>query len=113
MKRISLFIDGSNFFFLQKDCLRWFIDPKKLIGWAKQRGEVVDATYYASTDPTNDKQAAYLKALYHIGFAVEQKPIKLFTQEDGTEKHKANLDIEIVVDMFNTIDRYEIGRAHV
>ena len=107
MKRISIFVDGSNFFFLQKDCLRWFIDPKKLLNWIKERGEVVDATYYASTDPTNDKQAAYLKALYHIGFAVEQKPIKLFTQEDGTEKHKANLDIEIVVDMFNTIDRYD------
>ena len=107
MKRISIFVDGSNFFFLQKDCLRWFIDPKKLLNWIKERGEVVDATYYASTDPANDKQAAYLKALYHIGFAVEQKPIKLFTQEDGTEKHKANLDIEIVVDMFNTIDRYD------
>ena len=106
-KRISVFVDGSNFFYLQKDCLRWFIDPKKLLDWAGKRGEVVDATYYASTDPTNEKQIGYLKALYHMGYAVEQKPIKMFAQNDGTEKHKANLDIEIVLDMFNTIDRYD------
>lgn len=107
MKRISVFVDGSNFFYLQKDCLKWFIDPKKLLDWIGKRGTVVDATYYASTDPTNEKQAGYLKALYHMGYAVEQKPIKVFTQADGSEKHKANLDIEIVVDMFNTIDRYD------
>ena len=109
MKRISVFVDGSNFFYLQKDCLRWFIDPKKLLDWVGKRGEVVDATYYASTDPNNDKQAGYLKALYHMGYAVEQKPIKMFTQADGTEKYKGNLDIEIVVDMFNTIESYDLA----
>lgn len=107
MKRISVFVDGSNFFYLQKDCLKWFIDPKKILSWLSKRGQIVDATYYASTDPSNDKQAAYIKALYHMGFAVEQKAIKTYTQADGTEKHKANLDIEIVLDMFNTIDRYD------
>lgn len=107
MKRISVFVDGSNFFYLQKDCLKWFIDPKKLLQWAEKRGKIVDATYYASTDPSNDKQAGYLKALYHMGYAVEQKPIKMFTQSDGSERHKANLDIEIVLDMFNTIDSYD------
>ena len=107
MKRISVFLDGSNFFYLQKDCLRWFIDPKKLLDFIGKRGEIVDATYYASTDPNNEKQSGYLKALYHMGFAVEQKPIKLYTQSDGSEKHKANLDIEIVLDLFNTIDTYD------
>lgn len=106
-KKIAVFLDGSNFFYLQKDCLRWFIDPKRLLAWIAQRGEVVDATYYASVDPSNEKQASFLKALYHIGFAVEQKAIKTYTQCDGTEKHKANLDIEIVLDMFNTIEQYD------
>lgn len=107
MKKISVFVDGSNIFYLQKNCLKWFIDPKKLLAWVATRGQVVDATYYVSTDPTNDKQMAFLKALYHMGFSVEQKPIKTFSQGDGSEKHKANLDVEIVVDMFNTIDRYD------
>jgi uncharacterized LabA/DUF88 family protein len=42
-----------------------------------------------------------------MGFRVESKAIKTFTQSDGTEKHKANLDIEIVLDMFNTINNYD------
>lgn len=106
-KRIAVFVDGSNFFYLQKNQLGWFIDPKRLLDWLKKRGQIVDATYYASVDVSNDKQAAYLKALYHIGFAVEEKAIKTYTQADGTEKHKANMDIEIVLDMFNCIDRYD------
>ena len=107
MKRISVFVDGANFFYLQKDCLNWWIDPRKLLQWIGLRGEVVDATYYASVDENNASQAAYLKALYHMGFSVQQKSIKTFTQNDGTEKHKANLDIEIVLDMFNTVDNYD------
>lgn len=107
MKRISVFVDGSNFFYMQKDCLRWWIDPKRLLEWIGTRGEVVDASYYASVDPDNDRQASYLKALSYMGFSVEGKQIKSIMQADGTETHKANLDIEIVLDMFNTIDNYD------
>lgn len=107
MRRIAVFIDGSNFFYMQKDCLKWWIDPKKLLDWIGNRGEVVDATYYASTDPSNREQQSYLKALTHMGYRVEPKPIKAFPQADGTERFKANLDIEIVLDMFNTLDIYD------
>lgn len=107
MRRIAVFVDGSNFFYVQKDCLQWWIDPKKLLNWIGQQGKIVDATYYASIDPHNEGQANYVKALCHIGFRVESKIIKTFTQTNGSQKHKANLDIEIVLDMFNTIDSYD------
>lgn len=107
MRRIAVFVDGSNFFYLQKDCLRWWIDPKKLLNWIGKRGEVVDATYYASVDTSNEGQNNYMKALVHMGYRLESKAIKTYTQEDGSTKHKANLDIEIVVDLFNTIDNYD------
>ncbi len=108
MRRIAVFVDGSNFFYLQKDQLRWWIDPKKLLKWIGHRGgQVVDATYYASVDPTNEGQDKYIKALCHMGFRVESKIIKTYTQADGSTKHKANLDIEIVLDMFNTIENYD------
>ena len=106
-RRVAVFLDGSNFFYLQKDCLRWWIDPKKLLHWLNSRGEVVDATYYASIDPTNEGQNSYIKALCHMGFRVESKVIKTFTHDDGSQRHKANLDIEIVLDMFNTIENYD------
>lgn len=98
MKRISVFVDGANFFYLQRDCLKWWIDPSKLLDWIGQRGVVVDATYYASVDEENSSQASYLKALYHMGYSVQRKSIK---------KYKANLDIEIVLDMFNTVNNYD------
>ena len=107
MKRISVFVDGSNFFYMQKDCLRWWIDPKRLLAWIGTRGEVVDASYYASVDPENERQSSYLKALSYMGFSVEGKQIKTILKADGTQSHKANLDIEIVLDMFNTIGNFD------
>jgi uncharacterized LabA/DUF88 family protein len=107
MRRIALFVDGSNFFYLQKDCLRWWIDPRKLLDWVADRGELVDATYYASVDPSNDSQQSYIRALSYMGYRVEVKPIKTLTLEDGSNKHKANLDTEIVLDLFNTINSYD------
>lgn len=109
MKRISVFVDGGNFFYLQKDCLRWWIDPKKMLDWIGQYGEIVDATYYASVDSANEAQEKYIKALCHMGFSVEEKPIKLFTTPDGNERHKSNMDAEIVADMFNRIDTYDVA----
>lgn len=109
VKRISVFVDGSNFFYMQKDRLGWWVDPKKLLAWIGKQGEIVDATYYASVDPDHEAQASYLKALHYMGYAVESKPLKTIVQKDGTEKKKANLDIEIVLDMFNTIDRYDVA----
>jgi uncharacterized LabA/DUF88 family protein len=107
MPKIAVFLDGSNFFYLQKDCLRWWIDPKKLLAWISGRGELVDATYYVSVDGTNEGQNNYIRALAHMGFRVEAKPIKKFVAEDGTERYKANLDTEIVMDIFNTINNYD------
>lgn len=107
MARIAVFVDGSNFFYMQKDGLRWWIDPKKLLDWIGLRGEVVDATYYSSVDPSNEGQANYIRALCHMGYRIETKVIKSFTQADGSQRHKANLDIEIVLDMFNTVGNYD------
>lgn len=108
--RVSLFIDGSNFFYSQKDSLNWWVDPKKLLSWCRTNlGDVVDATYYTSVEPGNPQQEKYHKALAHMGFGLQTKEIKLLSQPDGTNKHKANLDVEIVADMFNTINNYDMA----
>ena len=28
--RVAVFVDGANFFFLQRDGLGWFADPRKI-----------------------------------------------------------------------------------
>jgi uncharacterized LabA/DUF88 family protein len=108
--RISVFIDGANFFYIQRDHLQWWIDPRKLLKWIDTKGEVVDAFYYVGVDiPSEARQDAFLKALTYMGYALVTKDLKTIVQEDGQVKKKANLDIEIVLDMFNTIDHYDMA----
>ena len=40
--------------------------------------------------------------LTYMGYSLVTKDLKHVLQDDGTYKQKANLDIEIVLDMFNT-----------
>ena len=107
--RISVFVDGANFFFMQKDALGWFADPKKLLDYIAKEGEIVDAFYYIGQDaPPEAKQKAFLDALPGMGYSLVSKQIKtIYDSKTGTSKKKANLDIEIVLDMFNTIEHYD------
>jgi uncharacterized LabA/DUF88 family protein len=109
--RVSVFVDGANFFYMQKS-LGWWINPKKLLEFVKDKtsGEIVDAFYYIGKDaPPEARQEDYLKSLFSMGYSVVTKDIKTITQADGTKKKKANLDIEIVLDMFNTIEHYDLA----
>lgn len=109
--RISVFIDGANFFFMQKEKLRWFADPKRIIDYVSTKGEVVEAFYYIGQDaPPEARQQAFLDALPGMGYSLVTKQIKtIYDAKTGTTKRKANLDIEIVLDMFNTIDHYDMA----
>jgi len=106
--RIAVFVDGSNFFFMQRDHLKWSVDAKKLLEYCAQEGVVVDAYYYVgkNTSPESN-QDGYLKTLSYFGYSIITKALKTVIQEDGTLSRKANLDVEIVLDMFNTIDNYD------
>ncbi|MDB9453032.1 MAG: NYN domain-containing protein [Dolichospermum sp.] len=109
MLRISVFLDGANFFFMQKNALCWKVDPKKILDYIETEGNIVDAFYYIGHDtPPEAKQQSYLDALPLMGYSLITKPIKtIYDANTGLTKQKANLDIEIVLDMFNTIDSYD------
>ena len=110
--RVSVFVDGANFFFMQKNGLGWFADLEKLLDYIEVRyGDIADAFYYIGKDaPPDARQQGFLDALPGMGFSVVSKPIKtIYDAKTGTTKKKANLDIEIVLDMFNTIDSYDLA----
>jgi uncharacterized LabA/DUF88 family protein len=106
LQRVAVFLDGSNFFYMQKDALRWFIDPKKLLNWLSQYGEITDANYYTTVDNQNEGQLMYLKALNHMGFRVETKPIDQFNEEDGFD---GSVDLDMLIDMLVQIDNYDMA----
>ena len=106
--KISVFLDGANFFFMQKDS-GWFADPKKILKYIEQEGTIIDAFYYIGRDtPPDARQKSYLDALPSMGYTLITKQIKtIYDTKSGKTKQKANLDIEIVLDMFNTIEHYD------
>jgi len=109
--RVSVFLDGANFFFMQRDKLQWFADPKKLLDYLGKYGDIVDAFYYIGQDaPPEAKQQKFIDALPYMGYALVSKQIKeIYDSKTGATKRKANLDIEIVLDMFNTIEHYDMA----
>lgn len=110
-RRVAVFLDGANFFFMQKKGLGWFADPKKILTYLSQYGEIVDAYYYIGQDsPSEVNQQAFLDALPTMGYSLVPKQIKnIYDSNTGDNRRKANLDIEIVLDMFNTIDNYDMA----
>jgi uncharacterized LabA/DUF88 family protein len=109
--KISVFVDGANFFFMQRERLHWFADPKRILDFISTKGDIIEAFYYIGQDaPPEAKQQAFLDALPGMGYSLVTKQIKtIYDTKTGTEKRKANLDIEIVLDMFNTIEHYDMA----
>ena len=106
MKKVAVFLDGANCFYARKT-LGWNIDTEKLLDFCKGYGEVVEAIYYTGVCPESN-QKKFLDKLAYIGYSLVTKPVKTICDHvTGQSTQKANLDIEIVIDMFNMIDRYD------
>lgn len=106
-ERFSIFIDGNNMYYAQQKN-GWFFDPRKILEYFSDQGELlVNAFWYQGVEHAGDKRG-FLDALINIGYTVRTKMTKQFTDQDsGRTSQKANLDVEIVIDMFNTVDMYD------
>lgn len=107
--RVSIFIDGNNMFYAQQKN-GWFFDPRRVLDYfvrSQPNVELVNAFWYTGIKDPND-QRAFRDALISMGFTVRTKILKEYRDEDsGRYSQKANLDIEIVIDMFNTVGQYD------
>jgi len=110
LERVSVFVDGANMYYAQKR-LGWFIDYRKVLNhFAWQRDcELSEAYYFTGADPQpRGRDSAFREYLNHAGYTVRAKSFKQVTDDaTGDPVEKANLDIEIVIDMFNTLSRYD------
>lgn len=114
--RVSVFIDGANFYYIQNKKLGFKIDPKRLRDYIERAiGHVVQSFYYVGVEPSPageppTSHEKYLNALGQMGFVVEAKPLKIIRDEaTGNFIKKANLDVEMVLDITNTVDHYDIA----
>ncbi|MCS7030150.1 MAG: NYN domain-containing protein [Gloeomargarita sp. SKYG116] len=104
---LSIFIDGNNMFYAQQKN-GWFFDPKRVLDYFTREPHVhlVNAFWYTGIKDPND-QRGFRDALINLGYTVRTKLLKEFYDEQSNRYfQKANLDIEIVIDMFNTVEQY-------
>ncbi len=106
--RISLFVDGENAYYAQRS-LGWFFDPRKLLDFFTEGCVIGDAFWYASQKmPPDPRETSFYGYLNHAGYTVRVKTIKSFRDEaSGELTRKANLDLELAIDLFTTIAQYD------
>jgi uncharacterized LabA/DUF88 family protein len=105
--RLSIFVDGNNMFYAQQKN-GWFFDPKRVLSYFNNDPNIVlvNAFWYTGLKDSQD-QRGFRDALISLGYTVRTKILKEYYDDNsGRYSQKANLDIEIVVDMFNTVDQY-------
>jgi len=100
--RVAVFIDGNNLFHAAR-FHNIDIDYNKLLRVLLGDGRLLRAFFYTGVDVGAERQQGFLLWMRRNGFRVIQKELKTFY--DGTRK--ANLDVEIAVDMLSLAGRYD------
>jgi uncharacterized LabA/DUF88 family protein len=106
MKRLSIFVDGNNMFYAQQKN-GWFFDPRRVLEYFTREMLLMNAFWYTGIKDPQD-QRGFRDALISLGYTVRTKILKEYYDDNsGRYSQKANLDIEIVIDMFNTVEQYD------
>ena len=100
--RVAVFIDGNNLFHAAR-FHNIDIDYNRLLRVLLGDGRLLRAFFYTGVDIGAERQQGFLLWMRRNGFRVIQKELKTFY--DGSRK--ANLDVEIAVDMLSLAGRYD------
>lgn len=100
--RVAIFIDGSNLFYAALQ-LGIEIDYTKLLCRLTAGSRLLRSFFYTGVDRSNEKQQGFLLWMRRNGYRVISKD--LVQLPDGSKK--ANLDVEIAVDMMALVGSYD------
>jgi uncharacterized LabA/DUF88 family protein len=100
--RIAIFIDGANLFYSALN-LGIEINYTKLLRRLTAGAKFLRAFFYTGIDSTNEKQQNFLLWMRRNGYRVIAKELVQFP--DGSRK--ANLDVEMAVDMMTLVNSYD------
>jgi uncharacterized LabA/DUF88 family protein len=103
-KNVAVFVDVANIFYAAK-AAGVDIDYVTLLKSASVGRDLVRAYAYTGLDPDNENQRNFHSFLARNGYRVVSKDIRKY----GDGKVKANLDIELVVDMLKTARNLDIA----
>ena len=103
-KNVAVFVDVANIFYAAK-AAGVDIDYVTLLKAASAGRDLVRAYAYTGLDPDNENQRNFHDFLRRSNYKVVSKDIRKY----GDGKVKANLDIELVVDMMKTARNLDIA----
>jgi uncharacterized LabA/DUF88 family protein len=103
-KNVAVFVDVANIFYAAK-AAGVDIDYVTLLKSATAGRDFVRAYAYTGLDPENENQRQFHAFLGRSGYKVVSKDIRKY----GDGRIKANLDIELVVDMMRMGDKLDIA----
>jgi uncharacterized LabA/DUF88 family protein len=103
-KNVAVFVDVANIFYAAK-AAGVDIDYVTLLKAASAGRDLVRAYAYTGLDPDNENQRNFHDFLRRSNYKVVSKDIRKY----GDGKIKANLDIELVVDMMKTARNLDIA----
>jgi uncharacterized LabA/DUF88 family protein len=103
-KNVAVFVDVANIFYAAK-AAGVDIDYVTLLKASSAGRDLVRAYAYTGLDPDNENQRNFHDFLRRHGYKVVSKDIRKY----GDGKVKANLDIELVVDMMKTARNLDIA----
>ncbi|MGL6135608.1 MAG: NYN domain-containing protein [Prochlorococcaceae cyanobacterium] len=118
-RRLVLAVDGHSMFYAQQK-LGWFFDPRLLLAHARCQPELElsSAFWYAGLRDPGD-QRPFRDALTSLGFTVRTRPLRELAGSGGSggaagdgesrpQFVRANLDVEIAVDLMAVAARTEV-----
>jgi uncharacterized LabA/DUF88 family protein len=103
-KNVAVFVDVANIFYAAK-AAGIDIDYVTLLKSATANRDFVRAYAYTGLDPENENQRQFHAFLARAGYKVVSKDIRKY----GDGRMKANLDIELVVDMMRMAEKLDIA----
>jgi uncharacterized LabA/DUF88 family protein len=103
-KNVAMFIDVANIYYAARG-QDVDVDYVALLKHATKGRDLIRAYAYSGLDPENENQRKFIDFLSKNGYKVVTKDIRKF----GDGRVKANLDIELVVDLFRLSDRMDIA----
>ena len=103
-RNIAIFVDVANVFYAAK-AAGVDIDYVTLLKTLTANRDLVRAYAYTGLDPDNENQKAFHNFLARNNYKVVSKDVRKY----GDGRFKANLDIELVVDLVRLAPKLDIA----
>lgn len=101
-KRVMVFIDGSNLYYMMYQSNTRF-SYETFESWLQSKCKLEAIHYYTAFDPEEDKQTEFLADLEGLKYTINKKPIKWVK-----DHHKGNMDVELAVDAISLAPKYDL-----